>query len=89
MATPAAPFSLARQSERTECAMAFLIATIAWYKRLGIKIERLMTDNGSCYLTKAFNRLCKALGIRHIFTKPYTLKTNGNVERFIQSSLRE
>ncbi len=82
-------FSQVRKSERKECAMAFLIATVAWYKRHGIKIERLMTDNGSCYRSKAFNRLCKALGIRHIYTKPYTPKTNGKAERFIQSSLRE
>jgi transposase InsO family protein len=82
-------FSQVRKSERKACAMAFLIATVAWYKRLGIKIERQMTDNGSCYRSKAFNRLCKALGIKHIYTKPYTPKTNGKAERFIQSSLRE
>jgi transposase InsO family protein len=82
-------FSQVLKSEKKECAMAFLIATLAWYKRHGIKVERLMTDNGSCYRSKAFNRLCKALGIRHIYTKPYTPKTNGKAERFIQSSLRE
>ncbi len=82
-------FSQVLKSERKECAMAFLKAAVAWYKRLGIKIERVMTDNGSCYRSKAFNKLCKALGIRHIYTKPYTPKTNGKAERFIQSSLRE
>ncbi len=82
-------FSQVLVSERKECAGAFLIAAVAWYKSLGIKIERLMTDNGSCYRSKAFNKLCKALGIRHISTKPYTPKTNGKAERFIQSSLRE
>jgi transposase InsO family protein len=69
--------------------LAFLIATVAWYKRLGIKIERPMTDSGSCYRSKAFNRLCKALGIRHVYTKPYTPKANGKAERFIRSGLRE
>ena len=82
-------FSQVLQSERKECAIAFLKAVVAWYHGLGIKIERVMTDNGSCYRSKAFNKLCKALGIRHIYTKPYTPKTNGKAERFIQSSLRE
>ena len=82
-------FSQVRKSQRKECAMASLIAAVAWYKRLGIKIERQMTDNGSSYRSEAFNRLCKALGIKHIYTKPYTPKSNGKAERFIQSSLRE
>ena len=63
-------FSPVRKSERKECGMAFQIATVAWYKRFGIRIERPMTDNGSSYRAKAINRLCKALGIRHIYTKP-------------------
>ncbi len=82
-------FSQVLESERKECAIAFLKAAVAWYKRLGIAIERVMTDRGSCYRSKAFNKLCRALGIRHIYTKPYTPKTNGKAERFIQSSLRE
>lgn len=82
-------FSQVLASERKECAVAFLKAVVAWYKRLGITIERVMTDNGSCYRSKVFNKLCKALGIRHIYTRPYTPKTNGKAERFIQSSLRE
>ena len=76
-------------SERKECATAFLKAAVAWYKYLGITIERAMTDRGSCYRSRAFNKVCQALGIRHIYTKPYTPKTNGKAERFIQSSLRE
>ncbi len=82
-------FSQVLESERKECAMAFLKEVVAWYKRLGIRIERVMTDNGSCYRSKAFNKLCKAMAIRHIYTRPYTPKTNGKAERFIQSSLRE
>jgi transposase InsO family protein len=69
--------------------MAFLKAAVAWYQRLGIRIEQVMTDNGSCYRSKAFNKTCRALGIKHIYTKPYTPQTNGKAERFIQSSLRE
>ena len=75
--------------ERKESAVAFLKAAVAWYARLGVTIERVMTDNGSCYRSKAFNKACSALGLRHIFTKPYTPRTNGKAERFIQSSLRE
>lgn len=82
-------FSQVLASERKQCAMAFLKAAVVWYLSLGIKIDRVMTDNGSCYRSKAFNKLCQALGIRHIYTKPYTPKTNGKAERFIQSSLRE
>jgi transposase InsO family protein len=75
--------------ERKESAVAFLKAAVAWYARLGVTVERVMTDNGSCYRSKAFNKACRALGLRHIFTKPYTPRTNGKAERFIQSSLRE
>ncbi len=82
-------FSQVLESEKKESAMAFLKAAVAWYQSLGINIERVMTDQGSCYRSKAFNKLCEALAIRHIYTKPYTPKTNGKAERFIQSSLRE
>ena len=82
-------FSQVLVSERKECAIAFLKAAVAWYAGLGIEIERVMTDRGSCYRSKAFNKICQALAIRHIYTKPYTPKTNGKAERFIQSSLRE
>ena len=54
-------FSQVLESERKECAMAFLKAAVAWYKGLGITIERVMTDNGSCYRSKAFNKLCMDL----------------------------
>ena len=53
------------------------------------RIERVMTDNGSCYLSRAFGQTCKKLGLKHIRTRPYTPKTNGKAERFIQTSLRE
>ena len=48
-----------------------------------------MTDNGSCYKSRAFARACKHLGLKHIRTRPYTPKTNGKAERFIQTALRE
>ena len=82
-------FAKVMTSERRRSATAFLKAALAYYESLGIKVERVMTDNGSCYKSFAFRRLCKRLGLKHIRTKPYTPKTNGKAERFIQTSLRE
>lgn len=82
-------FAKIMPSERKSSAIAFLKAAIAFYASLGVRVERVMTDNGSCYKSFAFRRLCKRLGLRHIRTRPYTPKTNGKAERFIQTSLRE
>jgi len=82
-------FSRVMKTERKGCAITFLKAAIAYYKSLGITVERVMTDNGSCYKAFAFRRACKRLGLRHIRTRPYTPKTNGKAERFIQTALRE
>jgi transposase InsO family protein len=76
-------------NERKRSATAFLKAALAYYESLGIKVERVMTDNGSCYKSFAFRRLCKRLGLKHVRTRPYTPKTNGKAERFIQTCLRE
>ena len=78
-----------REDERQESAVAFLKAAVAYYAKLGITVERVMTDNGSCYRSRAFARACKRLGLKHIRTRPYTPKTNGKAERFIQTALRE
>ena len=82
-------FTQIKPDERKHSAVAFLKAAIAYYRSLGVTVERVMTDNGSCYRSKAFGRACKKLGLKHIFTRPYTPKTNGKAERFIQTSLRE
>ena len=82
-------FAEVMTDEKKASAITFLKAAVAWYARLGVTVERVMTDNGSCYRSKAFNKACSTLGLRHIFTKHYTPKTNGKAERFIQSSLRE
>jgi transposase InsO family protein len=82
-------FSRVMKSERKACAIAFLKAAVAYYASLGITVERVMTDNGSCYKAFAFRRACKRLGLRHIRTRPYTPRTNGKAERFIQTALRE
>jgi transposase InsO family protein len=82
-------FSRVMKTERKGCAIAFLKAAVAYYASLGITVERVMTDNGSCYKAFAFRKACKRLGIRHIRTRPYTPRTNGKAERFIQTALRE
>ncbi|MHC1549747.1 IS481 family transposase [Phyllobacterium sp. K27] len=75
--------------EKAVSAIAFLKAAVTYYKHLGVTVTRVMTDNGSCYKAKDFAKACKALGLKHIRTKPYTPQTNGKAERFIQTALRE
>jgi len=75
--------------ERHDSAISFLEAAVAHYQSLGVALQGIMTDNGSCYTALAFKAACRRLGLRHLLTKPYTPKTNGKAERFIQSSLRE
>jgi transposase InsO family protein len=75
--------------EKKQSAIAFLKAAVAYYADLGVTVARVMTDNGSCYKSFAFRDACRELGLRHIRTKPYTPKTNGKAERFIQTALRE
>lgn len=75
--------------EKKESAVAALLKAAADFERFGVTIDRVMTDNGSCYRSKAFARACRQLGIKHITTKPYTPQTNGKAERFIQTALRE
>ena len=75
--------------ERKESAVAFLERAIAWFASLGVTVERVMTDNGSAYRSHAFRKACEAAHLKHKRTKPYTPRTNGKAERFIQTSLRE
>ena len=72
-----------------EDATGFLNRALAWYARLGVKVERVMTDNGSAYRSKLFAAALQQAQARHIRTRPYTPRTNGKAERFIQTSLRE
>ena len=78
-----------RADERKDTAVAFLEQVVAHYRALGIRVQGVMTDNGPCYKSAAFRKACARLAIKHLFTKPYTPKTNGKAERFIQSALRE
>ena len=82
-------FTRIMPNEKKETATAFLKAAVAYYKSLGVTVQRVMTDNGSCYRSKKFAKACNKLNIKHIKTKPYTPRTNGKAERFIQTALRE
>ena len=82
-------FTQIHPDEKAVSAIAHLKAAVAWYARLGVTVARVMTDNGSCYKSRAFATACKNLKLKHIRTKPYTPKTNGKAERFIQTDLRE
>ena len=75
--------------ENGPCAAAFLQAALAYYQRLGVRVRRLLTDNGPCYRSLAFARLCQQQRITHRRTRPYTPRTNGKAERFIQTAIRE
>jgi transposase InsO family protein len=82
-------FSQILPDEKKASAVAFLKAAVAYYASLGVRVARVMTDNGSCYKAFDFRGACRDLGLKHIRTKPYTPKTNGKAERFIQTALRE
>ncbi len=82
-------YSEVRRDERGETAAAFLHGVVAWAAARGVQIERVMTDNGGAFCSRHFRAALDALGIRHIRTRPYTPRTNGKVERFIQTLLRE
>ena len=77
------------RDEKAATATGFVRRAFAWYRRHGIEVKRLMSDNGSCYRSKVFSDELQAQGVRHIYTRPYTPKTNGKAERFIGTMLRE
>lgn len=77
------------QDEKAMSAVACLKAAVAYYRKLGITVTRVMTDNGPCYKSHAFRDACRDLSLKHIRTRPYTPRTNGKAERFIQTALRE
>jgi transposase InsO family protein len=73
--------------ERARTAIAFLRRALAFFEAHGITAERVMTDNGSCYRSTMHAVACRALGLRHIRTRPYRPQTNGKAERFIRTML--
>ena len=82
-------FSSLLADEKACSACAFLLAALRYYKALGVRVHSVMTDNGSAYRSRRFAKLLRRLGIKHIRTRPYTPRTNGKAERFIQTLLRE
>ena len=84
-----AGFTEMHRDERKETAVRCLRRMVRWYADHGVRVEQVMTDNGSAYRSKAFAKACSELGIRHLFTRPYRPQTNGKAERFIQTLLRE
>lgn len=75
--------------ERQATTTGFLERAWRWFAAHGVRIERGMTDNGTAYRSRSFAAALVQQGIRHVFTRPYTPRTNGNAERFVQTALRE
>ena len=86
---PGSPTSRSCRTRGAQSVTGFLVRALRWFKRQGIRVERVMTDNGSGYVSRLFRKVCRLLHLRHIRTRPYTPKTNGKPERFIQTLLRE
>jgi transposase InsO family protein len=82
-------FTAMDPDQRETSATHFLAAATAWFQSFGIQTSRVLTDNGPCYVGRRFQKACHALGLKHRKTRPYTPRTNGNAERFIQTALRE
>ncbi|QBH05417.1 IS481 family transposase [Xanthomonas oryzae] len=82
-------FSSLHPDESRLSACRALIAAVRYYRSLGVTFQRVLTDNGACYRSKAFARTIRRLNLRHYRTRPYTPRTNGKAERFIQTALRE
>jgi len=78
-----------RATNQQHDAIAFLDRALAWFAARGVRVERLMSDNGSAYTARAFAAACAQHGLRHLRTRPYTPRTNGKAARFIQTLLRE
>lgn len=82
-------FTAMHPDEKKAQAVQFLKNAVAYYARMGVTVQRLLTDNGAAFRSREFRQACVELGIKHSFTKPYRPQTNGKAERFIQSALRE
>ena len=75
------------EDEKAVTAVGFLKRAVAHYKAHGIRVERVMTDNGPCYASLLHALACKKLRIKHLRTRPYRPRTNGKAERFIRTML--
>jgi len=75
--------------ETRDSCLRFLFNALRFFRGLGVKVERVMTDNGSSFRSRRYAKALRRLKIKHLRTRPYTPKTNGKAERFVQTSLRE
>jgi transposase InsO family protein len=75
--------------ERGATMSAFLRRALRWFRARGVRVRRVLTDNGSGYVSRSFRATCRGLQVVHRRTRPYTPRTNGKAERFIQTALRE
>ncbi|MRH02490.1 IS481 family transposase [Xanthomonas sontii] len=82
-------FGTIEPDERGLSACRALMQAVRYYRSLGVRLERVLTDNGACYTSRRFRRLVRRLGLRHLRTRPYTPRTNGKAERLVQTSMRE
>jgi transposase InsO family protein len=76
-------------NERSPSSTGFLRRSVAWFQSRGLRVQAVMSDNGSCYISHRFKATCQKLQLRHLRTRPYRPRTNGKAERFIQTLLRE
>jgi len=77
------------ENELATTATGYLERALAWFRRRGIRARRVMTDNGSPFVSRRWAGLCRDRRLRHLRTRPYTPRTNGKAERFIQTLQRE
>ncbi len=82
-------FASSWPNETTQSVCEALLLALRYYRSLGIRFQRILTDNGPSYRSHRFQRLCRRLGLKQLYTRPYTPRTNGKAERFIQTMLRE
>ena len=82
-------FGSIEPDERGISACRALLQAARYYRGLGVRFERVLTDNGACYRSRSFRRLVHRLGMRQLRTRPYTPRTNGKAERLVQTCLRE
>jgi len=75
--------------EKRRSCLRFLFNALRFFRSLGVKVERVMTDNGSSFRSRRYAKALRRLRIKHLRTRPYTPRTNGKAERFVQTSLRE
>jgi transposase InsO family protein len=78
-------YAEALDDERADTVCGFLERAVAWFAGHGIRVQRVMTDNGNGYRSRAHRTVCRRLGLRHLFTEPYRPRTNGKAERFIRT----